>query len=64
VLANMDQYLGIPKLNEPKAALTLDPEENRRSAKRLGALDPDLVLFGHGGPLRDRRKFVEFVEGL
>jgi hydroxyacylglutathione hydrolase len=63
-LVNMDQYLGIPGLNEPKAALTPDPEENRRSAKELGALEPDVVLFGHGGPLRDRRKFVEFVEGV
>ena len=64
VLVNMDQYLGIPGLNEPKAALTPDPEENRRTAKKLGALEPDVVLFGHGGPLRNRRKFVEFVEGV
>jgi hydroxyacylglutathione hydrolase len=64
VLVNMDQYLGIPGLNEPKAALTPGPEENRRSAKKLGALEPNVVLFGHGGPLRDRRKFVEFVEGV
>jgi hydroxyacylglutathione hydrolase len=64
VLVNLDQYLGIPGLNEPKAALTPDPVENRRRAKKLGALQPDVVLFGHGAPLRDRRKFVEFVEGL
>ena len=34
------------------------------SAKRLATLEPKLVLFGHGAPVRDTRKFVEFVEGL
>jgi hydroxyacylglutathione hydrolase len=64
VLVNMHQTTGIPGLREPMSALTPDPEENRRSAKRLAQLEPDLVLFGHGGPVRDRRKFVEFVESL
>jgi hydroxyacylglutathione hydrolase len=35
-----------------------DVEENRRSSRRLAALEPKLMLFGHGGPLRDTRKFV------
>jgi hydroxyacylglutathione hydrolase len=64
VLTNMDQYTGIPGLHEPRPTLTPDPEGNRRSAKKLAQLEPDLVLFGHGGPLRDRRRFVEFVESL
>jgi hydroxyacylglutathione hydrolase len=64
VLVNMHQTTGIPGLREPMPALTPDPEENRRSAKELAPLEPDLVLFGHGGPLRDRRKFVAFVESL
>jgi glyoxylase-like metal-dependent hydrolase (beta-lactamase superfamily II) len=64
VLNNMDVTTGIPGLREPKKYLTPDPEENRRSAKKLGQLEPKLVLFGHGGPLRDTRKFVDFVNGL
>ena len=31
VLANMDQYTGIPGLHEPKPALTPDPARNRES---------------------------------
>jgi hydroxyacylglutathione hydrolase len=64
VITNIDQLTGLPGLHEPKPYLTPDPATNRRSAKRLAALEPDLVLFGHGAPLRDRRKFVEFVEAL
>jgi glyoxylase-like metal-dependent hydrolase (beta-lactamase superfamily II) len=64
VLANIDQLTGLPGLHEPKSYLTPDPGENRRSAKRLATLEPKLVLFGHGAPIRDTRKFVEFVEGL
>lgn len=64
VLNNMDVITGIPGLREPKPYLTPDPQTNRRSAKRLGELEPALVLFGHGAPLRDTRKFVEFCARL
>ena len=64
VLTNMDQLTTIPGLHEPKPYLTPDPVENRRSARRLAALEPKLVLFGHGPPLRDTKKFVDFVDAL
>jgi glyoxylase-like metal-dependent hydrolase (beta-lactamase superfamily II) len=64
VLANIDQLTGLPGLHEPKPYLTPDPEGNRHSAKHLAALEPKLVLFGHGAPLRDTRKFVDFIEAL
>jgi hydroxyacylglutathione hydrolase len=64
VLANMDQYTGIPGLNEPKPALTPDPAMNRDSARKLAKLEPALVCFGHGKPLRDSKKFTDFVAGL
>jgi glyoxylase-like metal-dependent hydrolase (beta-lactamase superfamily II) len=64
VLTNMDQLTGIPGLHEPKPYLTPDPVENRRSARKLAALEPRLVLFGHGRALRDTRKFVDFVDAL
>lgn len=64
VLTNMDQLTTIPGLHEPKPYLTPDPDENRRSARRLAALEPKLVLFGHGPALRDTKKFVDFVDAL
>ena len=64
VLNNMDVLTGLPGLRLPKPFLTPDPDRNRISAKRLGPLEPKLVLFGHGAPLRDTRKFVDFVDGL
>jgi len=64
VLNSMDPFLAIPGLREPKSFFTPDPAENRRSAKRLGRLEPLLVLFGHGPPVRDTRKFVSFCASL
>ena len=64
VLNNMDVITGIPGLHEPKTYFTPDPVENRCSARRLAALEPSLALFGHGGPLRDTRKLVDFVASL
>ena len=64
VLANMDQYTGIPGLHEPKAPLSHDAAQNRESEKKLAPLEPELVCFGHGAPLRDPKKFVEFVDSL
>lgn len=64
VLNNMNIWTGIPGLHEPKPYLTPDPDQNRRSAKRLGQLEPSLVVFGHGPALRDTRKFVSFCESL
>jgi glyoxylase-like metal-dependent hydrolase (beta-lactamase superfamily II) len=64
VLNNMDVLTGIPGLREPKPYLTPDPAANRRSARKLLPLEPKLVLFGHGAPLRDTRKFVSFLERL
>jgi hydroxyacylglutathione hydrolase len=60
----MNIWTGLPGLHEPKPYLTPDPAENRRSAKKLGPLEPRVVLFGHGPPLRDPRKFSDFVGAL
>jgi hydroxyacylglutathione hydrolase len=64
VLNNMDPLTFIRGLREPAPFLTPDPATNRDSARKLGRLEPSLVLFGHGPPLRDTRKFVEFANGL
>jgi glyoxylase-like metal-dependent hydrolase (beta-lactamase superfamily II) len=64
VLTNMDTITGLPGLRLPKPFLTPDPERNRRSARSLADLEPSLVCFGHGRPLRDTRKFVDFCRAL
>jgi glyoxylase-like metal-dependent hydrolase (beta-lactamase superfamily II) len=61
VLTNMHIGTGFPGLYEPLAIFTIDPAQNRDSARRLAALEPRLVCFGHGKPLRDPAKLSEFV---
>ena len=64
VINTADPLTLIPGLREPKRYFTTDPGENRRSIRKLALLKPKLVLAGHGPPLRDTDKFVEFVAGL
>jgi hydroxyacylglutathione hydrolase len=64
VLNTADPLLLIPGLHEPKTFFTTDPDTNRRSLKRLGTLEPKLVLAGHGPPYRDAKKFVDFCAAL
>ena len=64
VLNSQDIYTGIHGLKEPRPYLTPDPAENRRSARKLAALEPKLTLLGHGPPVRDTKKLVDFVAGL
>src|SRR4051794_16648936 len=64
VLANFRPPAGLGGLCEPPRLFSPDPAENRRSARRVAAREPALVCFGHGPPLDDTRRFVEFVERL
>ena len=54
----------IPGLHEPRTIFTPDPATNRLSIRRLVALEPEVVCFGHGRPLRDPEKLKRFVAGL
>jgi len=51
-------------LREPFASATWDQDQNRASARKLAGLGPKLVCFGHGSPLADGRRFVEYVAQL
>lgn len=51
-------------LHEPPKIFTLDPALNRDSARKLAALKPKLICFGHGKPLTDGDAFLRFVDGL
>ena len=64
VFFNLHMLTTAPGLREPPRALTLDPARNRDSARRLAALEPALVLFGHGPPLRDPARLARFVATL
>ncbi len=64
VLNGMNLITAIPGLHEPPTAFTTDPAQNREAARRLAALEPAVVVFGHGPPMRDTRKFVDFVNAL
>ena len=51
-------------VREPYPFVSPDPERNRASARRLATLEPALVCFGHGPPLRDPAAFARAVERL
>jgi hydroxyacylglutathione hydrolase len=64
VLNSMNLMTGISGLREPPASFTPDAAQNRESARKLAALEPALVVFGHGPPVRDTREFVDFINEL
>jgi hydroxyacylglutathione hydrolase len=57
-----DVFFNFPRLGAPPAFLTVDPERNRASMRRLAQLRPALALFGHGPPLRDPQRLERAAE--
>ena len=51
-----------PGLHQPPGMFTPDPERNRQSERDLAELEPALVLFGHGPPLRDPEQLRGFAD--
>ncbi len=51
-------------MREPFRSFSPDAELNRASARRLAALEPALVCFGHGKPLRDPAAFAAAIAKL
>jgi hydroxyacylglutathione hydrolase len=64
VIENINTLTGVPGLHEPPPIFTPDPKRNRESVLRLAALEPELVCFGHGKPLRDPDKLSRWAEKL
>ncbi len=64
VLNNVNVRTGVTGLHEPPRVFTPDPARNRASARRLAALEPALVCFGHGPPLRDASKLAAFIAAM
>jgi hydroxyacylglutathione hydrolase len=64
VIRNMSYATGRPLIAEPPVIFTYDTAENRRSIHRLAALEPSLILPGHGPALTDMAAFDRFVAAL
>ena len=66
VLTNVSLVTMLTGLHQPPKVFTVDAAQNRRSARRLLDLgiEPALVCFGHGPPLRDPKRFTEFLRSL
>jgi glyoxylase-like metal-dependent hydrolase (beta-lactamase superfamily II) len=64
VIRNMSYATGLPGIKEPPKLFTYDPAENRRSIRRLAALEPSLILPGHGPAVTDMDAFGRFVAAL
>ncbi len=64
VISNLNIYSGLVMLREPERFFSLDPAQNRRSARQLIELEPKLICFGHGPPMRDTQRFVDYVKKL
>jgi hydroxyacylglutathione hydrolase len=64
VMWGYNPFLMAGNIMEPWPFINPDTALNRASARRLAALEPALVCFGHGKPLRDTQRFTTAVERL
>lgn len=64
VLNGMNLLTMAPGLHEPPRIFTVNPAQNRDSARKLAELEPAIVCFGHGPPWRDARGFQDFAARL
>jgi hydroxyacylglutathione hydrolase len=64
VIRNITYVSMRTRLAEPPADLTPDPAENRRSIRKLAALEPSLILPGHGPAVTDIGAFERFAASL
>jgi hydroxyacylglutathione hydrolase len=64
VVRNMSFLTGLPGIRQPPDEMTYDPPENRRSIHKLAALEPSVILPGHGPAITDMAAFGRFVAAL
>lgn len=64
VLFGRHPITGAPGLHEPPVRFTVDPERNRAQIRRVAALEPAVVCFGHGPPWRDPAALRRFADAL
>lgn len=61
---NIDFLTLRTSLGEAPLLFTMHLAQSRQSIQKLAALNPRIVCFGHGKPLYDGAKFVEFAQQL
>lgn len=64
VVVNCHPLTNWIELREPLAQFTPNPALNRHSARKLAALHPRMLCFGHGPPLHNDGAFEAFVDTL
>ena len=64
VLFGRHPITGRPGLHEPPARFTVDVERNRASIRRVAALRPETMVFGHGPAWRDPDALERFAAAL
>ena len=64
VIWGCNPFINAGPPQEPFSFVSPDPAQNRDSARRLAELEPALVCFGHGAPLRDTARFQAVVAKL
>jgi glyoxylase-like metal-dependent hydrolase (beta-lactamase superfamily II) len=64
IIFNMHPATTRVGLHEPPHLMSADPAGNRGAVRRLAALEPALVLFGHGPPLADPDRLRAFAARL
>jgi glyoxylase-like metal-dependent hydrolase (beta-lactamase superfamily II) len=64
VVRNMSFLTAMPGVRQPPDEMTYDPALNRRSIRKLAALEPSLILPGHGPAITDMDAFTRFVAAL
>jgi hydroxyacylglutathione hydrolase len=64
VMFGWHPFLRRGPIREPFTSFSADPARNRESARRIVELEPALVCFGHGPPLREPAKLADAVAKL
>jgi glyoxylase-like metal-dependent hydrolase (beta-lactamase superfamily II) len=64
VAVNMNFWTTMPQLQEPPALFTADRAINKLSIKKLAALNPLIIGFGHGQTLKNKGEFQKFADQL
>lgn len=64
VVRNLSYLTYLPGVRRPPDEMTYDPALNRRSIRKLAALEPSLILPGHGPAITDMDEFARFVAAL
>jgi hydroxyacylglutathione hydrolase len=66
VMRSMNLATGLPQLGEMPEIFTVDVEEARASIRKLAAMEPRTVCFGHGRPLKKNaaEKLTDFAASL